>query len=204
MFAGNGGVAIKSRAQDPGTEVVTVEVNPRVEMKSELQLALRHVTAPPELWDRVRNSKAVPSRQRHRMLVWAMAASVALIVAGLSLIQRDNAAYPLSSDHCENPAQLRAWVRAKTGLDLPLRAGSSASIQLIGARIAGGRVEISYRAGNRDAMLLVSRAEAGAAQVPHSRVSGNVSAWVMAGQQFTLACNDPAALQLACKLCHLD
>jgi hypothetical protein len=179
-------------------------VNQGMEMKSELQLALRPVAAPPELWDRVRNSKAASSRESNRMLVWAMAASVALIVAGLSLIQRDHAAYELSSDHCENPALLRAWVRAKTGLDLPLRADSSAFIQLIGARNVGGRLEISYRAGNRDAMLLVSRAEAGSANVPHSRMSGNVSAWVMAGREFTLACADPAALQLACKLCHLD
>jgi hypothetical protein len=121
-------------------------------------------------------------------------------VVGLSVTQRDNVAYALASDHCQNPAQLRAWVRAKTGLDLPLRA----DIQLIGARNVGGRVEISYRAGNRDAMLLVSRAETGSANAPHSHMSGNVSSWVMAGQQFTLACADPAALQLACKLCHLD
>jgi hypothetical protein len=181
-----------------------VEVNQRAEVTNLLERGLRPVAAPPELWDRVRNSKPVSSRGSNRMLVWAMAAAVVLIVAGLSLIQRDHAAYQVSSDHCENPAQLRAWVRAKTGLDLPLRADSSASIQLIGARNVRGRVEISYRAGNRDAMLLVSRAEAGAANVPHSRVSGNVSAWVMAGQQVTLACADPAALQLACKLCHLD
>jgi hypothetical protein len=175
-----------------------------VDLTNLLEHGLHPVTAPPELWDRLQNSKAASSREGNRMLVWAMAAAVVLIVAGLSLIQRDNAAYQLSSDHCENPAQLRAWVRARTGLDLPFRAESSASIQLIGARNVGGRVEISYRAGNRDAVLLVSRAEAGAANVPHSRASGNVSAWVMAGQQFTLACADPAALQLACKLCHLD
>jgi len=27
---------------------------------------------------------------------------------------------------------------------------------------------------------------------------------VMDGQRYTLACSDPASLQLACKLCHLD
>jgi hypothetical protein len=181
-----------------------MEVNQRAEMKSELQLALHRVTAPPELWDRVQNPKAVSSCESNPMLIWAVAAVVVLMVIGLSGIQRDNAAYALSSDHCQNPAQLRAWVRAKTGLDLPLRADSSASIQLIDARNVRGRVEISYRAGNRDAVLRVSRADPGSADVPHSRASGKVSAWVMAGQQFTLACADPAALQLACKLCHLD
>jgi hypothetical protein len=85
-----------------------------------------------------------------------------------------------------------------------MRAALPASIQLIGARNVGGRVEILYRAGNRDAELLVSRADAGAVSVPHSQVNGKVSSWVMAGQRFTLACNDSAGLQLACKLCHLD
>jgi hypothetical protein len=97
-------------------------------------------------------------------------------------------------------------VRANTGLDLPLRDGPSLSIQLIGAQTIDGTrgVEVAYRAGNRDAVLVVSRAEAGSANMPHGRASGDVSAWVMDGQRYTLACNDPAGLQLACKLCHLD
>jgi hypothetical protein len=175
-----------------------------MEMKSELQLALHQVTAPAELWDRVQNPKPVSSREGNPMLKWAVAAVVVLVVVGLSGLQRENASHPLSSDHCQDPAQLRAWVRAKTGIDLPLRADSSRSIQLIDARNVGGRLEISYRAGNRDAVLRVSRADPGSANLPHSRVSGNVSSWVMAGQRFTLACADPAALQLGCKLCHLD
>ena len=174
-------------------------------LESELQRGMRQVTAPPDLWDRVQNSKAVSSRKEKRILVWAMAAAVVVMAIGLSVMHRDNVGYtPLTSDHCQNPAQLRAWVRAKTGLDLPFRADSSASIQLISARNAGGRVEIAYRAGNRDAMLMVSRADAGSAAAPHNRVNGNVSSWVMDGQRLTLACADPAALQLACKLCHLD
>lgn len=175
-----------------------------MEMNLRLESQLRRVTAPPELWDRIQNSKAVSSRKENRVLAWAMAAAVVVIALGLSVIHRDNVAYtPLTSDHCQNPAQLRAWVRAKTGLDLPFRADSSASIQLIEARNTGGRVEIAYRAGNRDAVLSVSRAD-GSADSAHNRVSGQVSSWVMNGQRFTLACADPAALQLACKLCHLD
>lgn len=171
----------------------------------ELLKGLREVAAPPELWDRVRDGKPVASRENNRTLVWAMAATVVAMAIGLSVIQRDNyASSPLTSDHCQNPALLRAWVRAKTGLDLPLRADSSASIQLISARHAGGRVEISYRAGNSDAMLSVSKADAGSANAPHHRTTGNVSSWVMDGQRLTLACADPAALQIACKLCHLD
>lgn len=174
-------------------------------LEPELQRGLGEVTAPPELWDRVQGAKAVSSRENNRMLVWAMAAAVVVMAVGLSVLRRESvASTPLTSDRCQNPAQLRAWVRAQTGLDLPLRADSSPSIRLISARNARGRVEIVYRAGNRDAMLLVSRADAGSRNAPHNRVNGNVSSWVMDGQRLTLACADPAALQLACKLCHLD
>ena len=82
-----------------------------------------------------------------------MAAAVVLRRVGLSAIYRDNVAFQaLAADHCQNPAQIRAWVRAKTGLDLPLRADST-SMQLIGAQTIDGTrgVKIAYRAWNRDA-----------------------------------------------------
>jgi hypothetical protein len=188
-------------------------------LEPELQKGLRPVTAPPELWDRLKAAQVAPPRRTNQKVVWAMAAAVVLIAVGLSSVYRESVAgdeasalQALATDsqriafHCQNPAQLRAWVRAKTGLDLPLRAESSPSIQLIGAQTIGGTrgVEVAYRTGNRDAVLVVSRAEAGSADLPHRRVSGNVSSWVMDGQRYTLACNDPADLQLACKLCHLD
>jgi hypothetical protein len=182
-----------------------VEVNQRVEMKSELQFALHPVTAPPELWERVQSARISRPQTTSRGFVWAMAATVVLAAVALSLVR-----LPVRQDsqriafHCQNPAQLRAWVRANTGFDVPLRAAPPASIQLIGARAVEGRVEIAYRAGNRDATLLVSRADTGAVSVPHSQVNGKVSSWVMAGQRFTLACNDPSDFQLSCKLCHLD
>ncbi len=85
-----------------------------------------------------------------------------------------------------------------------MRAVLPAAIQLIGSRAVPGRAEIAYRAGNRDAVLLVSRADAGSAYAPHSSAGGKISSWVMGAQRFTLACDDPAYFQLACKLCHLD
>ena len=53
----------------------------------------------------------------------------------------------MAADHCQNPAQLRAWVRAKTGLDLPFRANPAPSIQLIDAQMIEGThgVKIVYR-----------------------------------------------------------
>jgi hypothetical protein len=157
-----------------------------------------------------------------------MAAAVAVAAVVLSTVNRESppgdaasALQALASDsqhiafRCQNPAQLRAWVRARTGLDLPLRSEAARSIQLIGAQLIGAQmigsarsngvgVEVAYRAGDSDAVLLVSRADAGAVNVSHHRARGNVSSWVMDGQRYTLACNDPAGLQLACKLCHFD
>lgn len=188
-------------------------------LEPELQRGLRGVAAPPELWDRLQAAQVEKPVRTNRALVWAMAASVALGAVGLSTVRRQSigsdeafALRALAGDsqrvvfHCQNPAQLRAWVRAKTGLDVPLRDESSPSIQLVGAQMIDGTrgVEVAYRAGDRDAVLVVSRAEPGTSNVSHSRVNGNVSSWVMDGEQYTLASNDSADLQLACKLCHLD
>ncbi len=162
----------------------------------EFRRSLRQVSAPPELWDHIQARTKAPTRAGNRPLVWAMAAAVVLMAVGLSNIHRDNLAYPaFAGDRCQNPAQLRAWVRAKTGLDLPLRSDSTSSLELIGAQTIDGAngVKIAYRAGNHDAVLLVSRAD-GSANVAHSRF----------GPAFTLGSDNPADLQLACKLCHPD
>jgi hypothetical protein len=175
-------------------------------LESVLEQGLRSVTAPPELWDRLQGAPIPHPRSTHRGLVWAMAATVVLAAVALSLVRpRDEAAAVQQSMvfRCQNPAQLRAWVRARTGIDVPLRDTAAESIQLIGANAAAGRVEIAYRAGNRDAVLVVSRTDSGSVNVAHNRPTGNVS-WVMDGERFTLACNNAADLQLACKLCHLD
>jgi len=191
-------------------------------LDAELQHGLRQAPAPAELWDRIQAARNAPPRPRraHRSLVWATAAAVLVATVGLALLQLRrqssaseeafatqilNAGFGRVAFQCQNPAKLRAWVRANAGIDLPLRPGASPSIQLVGAQMVEDArgVEVAYRAGNRDAVLLVTRAD-GAANGPHDRSVGSVSSWVMDGQRYTLACNDPADLQLACKLCHLD
>jgi len=183
-----------------------VPMNQRLELV--LQRELREVSAPPELWDRLQSPASAPyraARVSKRFYHGLLAAAVTLAVVALSLVRP-----PVRQDsqpiafHCQNPAQLRAWVKANTGLDVPLRGAPPASIQLIGARTGEGRVEVVYRAENRDGVLSVSSAGAGSANEPHSSISGSVSSWVMDGQRFTLTASDAAELQLACKLCHLD
>lgn len=165
-------------------------------LQPELQRALRPVAAPPELWERLQTSQTAPAARGNRGLVWAMAAALVLSTVGLSVLYRENVAFQATAaDHCQNPAQLRAWVRAKTGLDLPFRANRAPSVQLIDAQMIEGThgVKIVYRAGNRDGVLLVSTAVA-SANIPHSHF----------GQRFAVSADNPADLQLACKLCHLD
>ncbi len=174
-------------------------------LEPELRRSLREVAAPPDLWNRIQAPQAASSNRSNRAMVWAMAVTVILAAVGLSLVRppaRD--ASRQMAFHCENPVELRAWVRANTGLDVPLQTAPQASIQLIGARNLGASVEIAYRAGNRDALLSVSRADAGSANLPHGQASGNESSWVADGQRFTLAASNAADLQLACKLCHPD
>lgn len=185
-------------------------------LEPDLRRGLREVAAPAELWDRIQTPRTAPrtapqvarSNAGRRRFVWALAATVVLATLALSKLPARHETLAGNSQQiafrCQNPAQLRAWVRANTGFNVPLRAPLPASIQLIGARAVEGRAEIAYKAGNRDAMLLVSRAAPGAVNVAHSQVNGKVSSWTMDGQRFTLACNDSADFQLACKLCHLD
>jgi hypothetical protein len=137
-------------------------------------------------------------------MFWALALPIILAAMAWSIVRspvHENS--QTLAFHCQNPAQLRAWVRATTGIDVPLRAVPPAGIQLTGARNLGERVEIAYRAGDHNAVLQVSRAN-GVADVPHGSPTGQASSWVMAGQRYTLASDNPADLQLACKLCHLD
>jgi hypothetical protein len=174
-------------------------------LETELQSGLQRVSAPAELWDRVQSAQAVRAttwKQAHRALVWAIAAVALLFAAGLSEVK--SASNPqFAGLRCQNPAELRAWVRANTGLDVPLRASLAPVLQVQGARSVANGVEIAYRTGNHDGALFVSRAD-GAANVPHDRAAGSVSNWVRDGQRYTLASDSPADLQLACKLCHLD
>src|ERR1700722_12319333 len=117
-------------------------------LEGDLTQALRGVSAPPELWDRIQAAQVRPPARPYRPFVWATAAAVALIAVALSTVHRqsiDSQAIPFP---CQNPAQLRAWVRASTGLDLPLPPQLSPSVQLVGARMIGngtGGVEVAYR-----------------------------------------------------------
>ena len=102
-------------------------------LEPELRRGLREVAAPPDLWNRIQAPQAVSSNRRNRAMVWAMAATVMLAAVGLSLVRPPaRVASQQMAFHCENPAELRAWVRANTGLDHKLRIASRKSLRILG------------------------------------------------------------------------
>ena len=98
-------------------------------LEPELERGLRNVTAPPDLWDRVQAARAATTHPRPitppRLLTWAMAATVTVMAIGVSVVERRNvvsAGEPQRfADHCENPAELRAYARANPGLEVVSR-----------------------------------------------------------------------------------
>jgi anti-sigma factor RsiW len=184
---------------------------------------LGRVAAPEELWDRIQGPgpRVVRSSGRRNFL-WAMAAAALLVVTVAAVWQfrlRPEAVAALAlrrgaeqlEFRSEESGAIRAWVKERTGLDIPLLADPPASIRLVGASVSdGGRTptaEVVYQVGGRDAILLVSKADPKLTGSHRFLSSGQyqgarVSTWVMRGQLCTLACPIPQNPQAGCLLCH--
>ncbi len=157
---------------------------------------LGYVPAPEELWDRIQRPRAVHRAGSAPRWTWALAAASFAILAVL-------AALPSSEFRSDRPAEIRAWVRRSTGLDVAMLEQPSPAIRIVSARVVKSdipTVEIAYRAGRHAATLRVSKSDA-PDSVRHQGADGSAS-WTMRGQTYLLACADPADLQVACKLCH--
>ncbi len=158
---------------------------------------LARVTAPAELWDRVQLPRQQKSKRPAMRLVWAVAAA-GLVLAVLGL-RGSRSPLELRST---SPAEIQAWVKANSGLDLAIAAQPAASVQLLGAHIIPGAnpaVEVSYRAAGYDARLVVSKDSGVSAHAMHAIAHPE---WMINGQRYLLSCADPAGLQAACLLCH--
>jgi hypothetical protein len=112
-----------------------------------LERNLGRVQAPAELWDRVVTARE--SKRSRAWLPWVMAAACASVaMAGI---------FYRPAVQSSDPALIHEWVKARTGMDVPL-AGQHA-MQLTGARVVkSGKVEIGYKSG----VILVSKAEGSA------------------------------------------
>src|SRR5258708_7198559 len=113
-------------------------------MEPALERHLGPVAAPEELWDRVRS----PQR-RTPVLGWRLAFAAMLAVATAWALHARGAS--IESDRA---GEIREWVKARTGLDVPL----APSAAVCGGRVVGGAAEIRYRVRNREATLLVAKA----------------------------------------------
>ncbi len=154
-------------------------------IERELEQSLRPVPAPDELWEHVRN----PSERRARIVWWKPAFALVLVVATAWALHPRAAA--LESDRS---SEIHDWVMARTGLDVAL--SPAAPLRLCGIRMVGKSVEIRYKMRDREATVMVAKAERYTAS--HEFVSR--SSWIMRGQSYTVS----GDLQTACLLCHAD
>ncbi|HTS78552.1 MAG TPA: hypothetical protein VMG40_20245 [Bryobacteraceae bacterium] len=120
-----------------------------------LEQSLGRVEAPAELWDRVlegRSSRRVSAPHRRAWIAALACAAAAMVWAMVNT----------PSLRSDDPAVVREWVKARTGMDVPL--ARSQSVRLTGARVVNsGRIELAYRAGDRAGVVTISRIENGRA-----------------------------------------
>lgn len=191
-----------------------------------LERHLVEVSAPDELWNRVRNPIASQPVLVARTPLLALAAAVMLMAGAVwtllplrshqasreALAIEALARNPEDLDlRSETVPEIRAWVKSRTGLDLPLPARTAKAVRLAGAcavNLGTAGVEVSYRVSGRNAVLLVSKATAAEAQEKHRFLKcesiGNrrVSSWTMRGQLYTLAVAAIGDARDECLLCH--
>jgi hypothetical protein len=164
---------------------------------------LGQTTAPAGLWERVTQPRVRQSAISNSRLVWAFAAVLLVAVllwgfhprAGASV---ENQALQFRSDE---PGQVQRWVKANTGLEVPLHASPSA--RLIGASAVSGPVpaaRIVYRVGSDNVALMV--ANVGAAPALATGKRDSIFSWTARGQRYTVACADAEELRIGCLLCH--
>jgi hypothetical protein len=156
-----------------------------------LERHLDRVAAPEELWERVRNPQVVVAKRKgvHRSVNSArLGACVTVVLLAILL-------YPWHRGVRSGDAgEIRAWVKDKAGIDVPLRE-HAAGVRLTGASVRKGSVEIAYRVGKRDGRLVVGGRP--------SASSARVFTWSMDGRTYTLECATPEDLKMACNLCHI-
>jgi len=173
-------------------------------LEAQLARHLRPVAAPDDLWFRIQEPRHSHSGAVLRWPVWAFAAAVAATIAlfCFNLARGVEDVEFRSTD----PAQIRAWVRANAGIDIPLPARTGADVKLIGVsmvRSGSPLVCVTYRVGNQAARLLVTRTNHAAPSHASMAQGTSPATWMMQGQTYTLASSAPENARAACVLCHV-
>ena len=149
---------------------------------------LDRVSAPEELWERVRNPRVRRKKSVHMSVNAARVGACATVLLAVWLVVGH------AGLRSGDAREIRAWVKDKAGIDVPLRA-HAAGVQLTGASVSKGAVEIAYRVGKRDGRLVVGGRPAAS--------GARVFTWNMDGHTYTLECATPEDLKIACNLCHI-
>jgi len=168
-----------------------------------LERKLDRVAAPDELWVRIDNRsltvaarKERPRRLPRAVLAWTLVAAMLVVVLVWGLRPRRDIVF-----RSESATQIREWVKANAGLDIPLL-GNSSQVRLTGARLMRGDVAIACRVGNHEATLMVSKDRSNLQHGVQPTKERSTVAWGMSGRLYTLACATPEDLRIACLLCH--
>jgi hypothetical protein len=204
----------------------------RTDLEQALRKHLGRNPAPEDLWNRVQEARRGPHARRAALPLGTRLAPAAAVltiaVGGWVLWQQfsqPRSVEALAVDalgrgpehlqfRSDRAPEIRAWLRANAGLDVPLPPRHSPLIQIVGANVIEnqGRIaEISYRVGDRNAALLVQKDPSGKRSYPRHAVrpsesfdEARVSSWSMRGQSYTLAWAAPGEFRVACLLCHGD
>lgn len=185
---------------------------------------LRPVAAPPDLWARIQNRRHLrPAGLSTWQFASAMAAGLLVVASVFGSYERPGlAANEALADQAlsgsvklnlqsDQPQQIRNWVKANTGIDIPLVPEPASSIRMTGTCTIRSAVAVAYRAGDSDATLVVAR-DGHASGTAHkhkflstqTRNGGSVSSWTMDGKLYTLAYTSAKDLHAACGICHTD
>jgi hypothetical protein len=191
----------------------------------ELSRHLGPVKAPDQLWERMNAAPSARASLRSNRTgwnpVWAWTGALALVAlaTGLTLwLNRDLSGEQLAvraldrtpeqlQFRTDDPAELRAWVKTGTSLDVPLPVRTSSAVQIVGAnvsRLGTPTAEISYLVGGVAATLVVSKiamqGDGRHAFVKSGSYHGSTfQSWTMRGQMYTIASADA---KVGCILCH--
>jgi hypothetical protein len=155
------------------------------EIEAVLSRHLGRAPAPVELWSRVQAHSECVVRAEPQ----AHGECVVRVKGGLAAFASAAAALLLAAFYLQpatllssNAVEIRNWIQARAGIDLPLRTDPPSAIRLTGARVGRQITEVTFEIGGR----------AGVLRIPPKATH----------QSYKLACATPEDERLACLLCH--
>jgi hypothetical protein len=201
------------------------ELNVIPGFEEELSRHLMPVAAPEELWRRIQaSSQANATVKPRKSALWALPAAITAVIALWCVSPRPDSTLDLAGVasrelasgserfdlRSSDPLQIRAWVKAQAGINIPLEAGHS--VEFIGVTLLHelrcAAVCVSYRVGNVTGKLLVARGGTRGPKHPsvqHTSYKGaTVTSWVSGGQTYVIASPPVQDSHIACLLCHVD